>query len=618
MEEIIIEPLESCIVQAGLAIQIPRGYFGYICSRSSRARDGLVVEGGVVDGSYHGEILIILYNNSKTQQKRIEIGDRVAQILILPVLNLPWVEVSKLSPTTRQAKGFGSTGVNNVQQSKEEKHAYKLGKQLTKEQEKQIRDLLEEFEDVIATSFEDIKGSKVKYQHEIDTGDHKPFRRAPYRIPPNHKKWVEDEINEMLKNGIIRESHSPWASPAILVHKKDGTLRMCMDYCELNKLTKKDAFPIPRITDILEYMEDDPEWFSIIDLFMGYNQFYMSKNAREKAAFVTHQGHYEYNRMPFGPTNAPATFQRGMNEVFGDMIGRGVYVYIDDISIYSKTFEEHLVLLREVLTRLRKFDLHLKPKKCTFAAPEVELLGHLINKDGVSPAPSKTEAIRNYPRPTSKKELRAFLGLVSYYRSFIKNCSKITEPISKMLKQTETFSWDEEKQKVFDYLKNVLTSETVLARPNFDHPFILHTDGSALGLGAVLSQRINKIERPIAYASRRTSATEEKYSASKIEMKAVVWATEKFKHYLMGRPFLLITDHTALKTLINLKDPPALFARWILSLQPYDIDVVYKPGRKHGNADALSRRPHRWDEPYFVERLPKRGKFLKKKRSVES
>ena len=221
-----------------------------------------------------------------------------------------------------------------------------------------------------------------------------------------------------------------------------------------------------------------------------------------------------------------------MNEVFSDMIGRGVYIYIDDISIYSKTFKEHIRLLREVLTRLRKYDLHLKSKKCTFAAPEVELLGHLINKDGVSPAPLKTEAIQNYPRLTSKKELRAFLGLVSYYRSFIKNCSKIIEPISKMLKQTETFSWDEEKQKVFDYLKNILTSETILARPNFDHPFILHTDGSALGLGAVLSQRINKIERPIPYASRRTSTTEEKYSASKIEMKAVVWAVKKFKHYL--------------------------------------------------------------------------------------
>jgi len=188
-----------------------------------------------------------------------------------------------------------------------------------------------------------------------------------------------------------------------------------------------------------------------------------------------------------------------------------------------------------------------------------------------------------------------------------------------MLKLTEQFIWAEEKQAVFDHLKQLLTSETILARPDFNHPFILHTDGSAIGLGAVLSQRIDKIERPVAYASRRTSETESKYSTSKIEMKAVMWATEKFRHYLLGRPFLLITDHTALKTLINLKDPPPLFARWILSLQPYDIDVVYKPGRKHGNADALSRTPHRWDKPYFVERLPKRGKFLKKRhKEIES
>src|SRR4051794_16441172 len=222
MEEVQLNPLETCIVKTGLAIHIPNGYYGQICSRSSRAKDGLVVNGGVVDGSYRGEILVILYNNAKKLQK-ISAGERIAQILILPVLNTSWKEVSDLEETSRQEKGFGSTGVNSVDQ-KNDRHTYKIGEQNTPRQEKQIRHLLEEFKDTIATTFEDIKGAKVQYQHEIDTGDAHPVKRAPYHIPPNHRKWVEDEIQEMLKNGIICKSYSPWASPIILVTKKDQTL----------------------------------------------------------------------------------------------------------------------------------------------------------------------------------------------------------------------------------------------------------------------------------------------------------------------------------------------------------------------------------------------------------
>ena len=324
--------------------------------------------------------------------------------------------------------------------------------------------------------------------------------------------------------------------------------------------------------------------------------------------------------MPFGPCNAPVTFQHAMNEVFSDMIGNGAYIYIDDLTIYSKTFEEHIVLLREALCCLHKHCLHLQPKKCTFAAPEVELLGHVIGKEGVKPAPSKIEAVKNYPPPTSKTELRAFLGLIGYYRNFVKNCSSVIEPISRMLRDDVKFQWKEEEQKTFDHIKDLLTGPNILARPDFSQPFILQTDGSALGLGAVLSQNLEGKERLIAFASRRTSRTEANYGSTQIEMLAMVWAVKKFHHYLAGRPFRLITDHSALKTLFNMENPSALFARWIMRLTPYEIDVVIKPGRLHGNADALSRTPHRTTQtthPYFIERLPKRGPFLKK-RKLES
>ena len=286
---------------------------------------------------------------------------------------------------------------------------------------------------------------------------------------------------------------------------------MCVDYRELNKRTKMDAFPIPRISDILEHMPPTVGFFSTFDLFMGYNQIGMDEDAIAKSTFVTPSGHYEYTRMPFGPTNAPATFQRAMNEVFEDMIGKGLYVYIDDVTLYSSTFEEHMELLERFLRKLRKYSLYIKPKKCTIAAHQVELLGHLITREGIKPAPSKVKAIADYPRPTSKTELRAFLGLIGYYRNFIGGCSRIAEPLTRMLQDHVPFDWDTkdpdaEEEKAFIAIKRILIDlEDFLIRPDFTKQFILKTDASSLGFGATLAQMVKGVERPIAYASRRTS-----------------------------------------------------------------------------------------------------------------
>src|SRR3954469_2661055 len=429
---------------------------------------------------------------------------------------------------------------------------------------------MENYADVLAVSFEELCHAKVKYHHHVDTKDAEPIKQAPYRLPPHYKQWVCKEIKELLKCGI---------------------------------------------SDILEYMPPKPGYFSTFDLFMGYNQIGMTPEAILRSAFVTPDGQYEFTRMPFGMCNAPATFQRVMNEVFEDLIGKGLYVYIDDITIYSETYEEHLVLLKEVLSRLRDRNLFLKPKKCTIAADQVDLLGHVISKDGVQPSPTKIHAVADYPRPTGKTELRAFLGLIGYYRHFIKNCSAIIEPLSRMLQEHVPFKWDEKgaEEETFIRIKHLLMDpDNLLIHPDFTKPFLVHTDVSALGLGAVLSQEVEGKDRPITYASRRTSKTESKYGATQLETLAVIWAVNHFRHYLLGAPFRLITDHAALRSLFKIADPQGLYARWIMRLQPYDIDVVVKPGRLHQNADALSRTPHREPHrvPYFLARLPKKGPFL--------
>ena len=304
-----------------------------------------------------------------------------------------------------------------------------------------------------------------------------------------------------------------------------------------------------------------------------------------------------------------------MNEVFADMIGHGLYVYLDDITIYSTTFEHHMKLLKEVLFRLRKRGLYLKPKKCTIATAQVDLLGHVIGKDGIHPSPTKIQAVADYPRPINKTELRAFLGLIGYYRHFVPNCSAKIQPLSKLLQEHTTFKWNEKgiEEETFVLIKRMLIDEeNLLIRPDFSKTFILHTDASALGLGAVLSQMDGKYDKPIAYASRRTSNTEAHYGATQLEALAMVWAVEHFRHYLVGAPFRLVTDHSALRALMKMNNPQGLFACWIMRLQLYHIDVVIRPGRKHQNCDALSRTPKRAPHriPYFLERLPKQGPFL--------
>jgi hypothetical protein len=302
-----------------------------------------------------------------------------------------------------------------------------------------------------------------------------------------------------------------------------------------------------------------------------------------------------------------------MNEVFHDMIGKHLMVYIDDITIYTDTFGKHMAILQEVLKRLKDHRLFIKLKKYTFAAPEIKLLGHIIGKEGLKPDPAKVEAVTKFPDPTNRSELRAFLGLVNYYRVYIPKCSVIAAELNYLLRDDMAWNWpsNHAAHESFDKLKEALTDEQkFLIQPNFNDIFILHTDACAKGYGAVLTQVREGKERVISYASKGSTKTESKYGATQLELKALVWAVKHYRHYLIGKKFQIITDHSALKWLLNTKDLKGLYARWLMVLQEYDMELLVRPGRKHMNADAMSRRPHPEEEDLQYQTrvlVPKKG-----------
>ncbi len=489
---------------------------------------------------------------------------------------------------------------------------------LTNEQRIQFEKLINDNRDIFAKDKNDL-GKTGIIKHGIDTGDTKPIKQRAYQTGPKEKQIIKIEVEEMLKKGVIRKSKSPWTSPVVLVKKKDGETRFCIDYRKLNNITKKDNHPLPRIDDMLDTFQGS-QWFTTLDLASGYWQVEMEEQDKEKTAFITHEGIYEFNVMPFGLCNAPATFQRLMHEVLDDLVFTKAPVYIDDINVHSKTFDQHLKDLQEVFEKIRKAKLKLKLKKCHFCNREIKFLGYVVGKDGIKTDENKINKVREFPRPTTIGEIKSFIGLGSYYRKFIPNFSTIVKPILKLtegikyekikegagpakkinrLINTKNIAenWQEEQEKSFRLLKEKLTTAPILAYPDFEKAFRLYTDASGQALGAVLQQEGNdKKENVIAYASKSLTKAEQNYSATELESYAVVWAVEKFRHYVLGgKGFTIITDHYALKWLKS-QELKGRKGRWIIKLQEYEpYEIEYKEGKKHGNADALSRIKYKKD-----------------------
>ena len=459
---------------------------------------------------------------------------------------------------------------------------------LAPEEKQKLQNLLLKYKDTFSKNEWDL-GLTNLTEHSIDTGNSAPVKQPPRRVPIAFAAEEKKAIEDLKAKGVIRDSISPWASPIVLVHKKDGGVRPCVDYRKVNELVKPDGFPLPRVQDCIDAVAGS-ELFSVFDLTSGYFQIPLKEDDIPKSAFVCKYGQFEMTRMPFGLNNAASTFQRTMELALRGLQWITCLIYIDDIIVFGRNFEQHLERVEQVLQRLKEAGLKVKPDKCNMLQTEVVFLGHVVSAQGVRPNPTNVSKIVGWPKPESAKQVKQFVAMGSYYRRYIRDFATIVRPMVDLTKKGKKFIWNEACNLSFEGLKKALTSSDVMAYPsNEAGQFYLDVDASDVGIGGILHQMQEGKEKVIAYGSRALNKAERNYCIAEKELLAVRFFIEYYRQYLLGRRFTVRTDHQALIWLFSLKEPRGKIARWIEILSHYDFSVEYRPGKKQAHCDALSR-----------------------------
>ena len=502
--------------------------------------------------------------------------------------------ISQGSGTRKEAK---QAEVSGVLRGQREVRKEEVEIDVPKQFERQVRALVQDYQHLFATSDLEL-GQTDTIECKIDTGESKPIKTRPYRIPLQDRHVVDKAIDEMLAAKVISRSQSPWSFGLVVVSKKDGSKRLCVDFRKLNEVTKRNSYPLPLIDDLLSLLGKS-KYFTSLDLKSGYWQVKMAEEDREKTAFACHKGLFQFNVMPFGLANAPSVFMMLMSIVLGGLEDFAV-AYIDDVLIFSESLEEHWEHVRLVLERFEQHNLKLKLKKCQFLRDEIHYLGFIIGKDGIRPEDEKVKAIREMPAPTTVREVRSLMGMISYYRRFVPNFSKIAEPIVALTKKYARFHWNEECQRAFEYLKESLTVVPLLAYPDTSKPYVLYTDASDTCIGACLTQQqehpeskheAETVEVPIYFLSHKLSDSQRKWSVVEKEAFAIHYALQKLDHYLHNAQFVIRTDHQPLKYLLSSPMQNKKVQMWAMGMTGYNCQIEYIPGSTNVLADLLSRMP---------------------------
>ena len=620
------------VVPTHIKIRYAKGHYGQLKTKSSQALKGLSVLGGILDEGYEGEIKVILQKpgDDKFEVKK---GEKVAQIIIYEQVDKPTEEAPH---EKRGIKGFGSSGkwAKNLKTS--DKHEERLkkifnivksqGKEINDEQKAQLSKLLAKHASTFVENSNDIHTTVEGFHHYIKLMDDTPICEANRHMSPIKKAFLKEELEKMKEKGVISECpHSiPWGFQVVIVKKKDGTLRLCVDYRKLNQVTVKDKYPLPKIQELIDRV-GKAKYFTSLDLASGYWQVPMYEAHKQYTTFVCPYGQFYFNVMPFGLTNAPATFQRMMDRILNELREDFCEVYLDDILIYSETFEQHLIHIEKIIQRLNKYGLKLKHKKCHFAQLETEYLGFILSDGGYKTSPRIIEAIQKFPepklnQPVPLQTLQSYLGLCNFYRKFIKNYNEIYDPMNELLPQQIkvvkpyvgenkrkkweiTFknnprTWTERQSVAFNKMKEAFQKTleeggTRLAYPIPGRSFIIRTDASKIGLGAALLQYTEEgIELPIMYAHRVLNSAEKNYGATDLEGLVVKEAIKEwFRPYVWGQHFKIYTDHQPLLSAFRNRDIDGRLGGWINELSEFTFTLVHQPGKKNYLADVLSRIP---------------------------